>query len=196
MRPIFIGASTGGVEALYDVLSMLPEDCPPTFVVQHMRADFIGSFVAGLDRAIAAHVQLARDRDIARVGHIYVAPPGESHLEVNGQGGLCMRLISGPPVQGHRPSVDRLFQSASTLVPRPAAAILTGMGRDGAAGLLAIKQAGGLTIAQDEATSVVYGMPRAAHDMGAAEKILPLCRIAAALLAAACHDPNVTRWER
>ena len=118
------------------------------------------------------------------------------HLEVSGQSGVMTRLMSGPPVQGHRPSADRLFFSAARLALPPAAALLTGMGRDGAEGLLTIRQAGGPTIAQDEASSVVYGMPRAAKELGAAALTLPLSAIAAALLRAAGYDETETGRER
>lgn len=184
MRAIVIGASTGGVEALYTLLSALPSTCPPTFVVQHMRPGFVESFVAGLNRVCPAQVQQAEDRQIARPGEIYVAPAGDRHLTLAPHAGITMRLEPTAPVQGHRPSVDRLFLSAARLRFAPAAALLTGMGRDGAEGLLSIRRAGGHTIAQDEASSVVYGMPRAARELDAAHEILPIDAIAPALLRA------------
>ncbi|MDR7124922.1 CheB methylesterase domain-containing protein [Pseudotabrizicola sp. 4114] len=193
-RVIVIGASTGGVEALHTLLSEFPCDCPPTFVVQHMRPGFVDSFVTGLNRACAAEVVLAEDRQIARPGRIHVAPAGDLHLALSAQTGLILRLIDAPLVQGHRPAVDQLFLSAALLRPAPVAALLTGMGRDGAHGLLQIRRAGGHTIAQDEASSVVYGMPRAARDLGAAAQILPLRLIAAALLRAA--DPMSPNYDR
>lgn len=186
-RSIVIGASTGGVEALHEVLRAMPADCPPVFVVQHMRPNFVDSFVAGLGRACVAAVNLAQDREVARPGNIYVAPPGTLHLILWGTHVLSTRLVAGLPLQGHRPSVDRLFQSAAALTVPPAAALLTGMGRDGAEGLLSIRMAGGPTIAQDQASSVVYGMPRVAFELGAAEKVLTLSKIAAHLLSAAGH---------
>ncbi|MDO8881871.1 CheB methylesterase domain-containing protein [Pseudotabrizicola sp.] len=181
-RSIVIGASTGGVEALYTVLSRFPEDCPPTFVVQHMRPGYVESFVAGLNKACSANVVLAQDRQIPRAGCIYVAPAGASHMNLTAHPVLTMRLINGPAVHGHRPAVEPLFLSAARLRPPPVAALLTGMGRDGAEGLLAIRRAGGHTIAQDEASSVVYGMPGSARELNAADQILPLSFIAAALL--------------
>lgn len=184
-RVIVIGASTGGVEALYTLLSNLPADCPPTFVVQHMRPGYVSGFVAGLDRACHARVTEAADRQIARRGCIYIAPAGECHLTLVPHAGVSCRLINSDPFEGHRPSVDQLFRSAALLVPPPAAALLTGMGRDGASGLLAIRRAGGPTIAQDQASSVVYGMPRAALDLNAADQVLPISAIATALLRAA-----------
>lgn len=195
-RPIVIGASTGGVEALYTVLAGLPKDCPPTFVVQHMRPNYVEGFVAGLNRACCATVAMAADREPARTGYIYVAPPGDYHLELAGQSALIMRLVQSPPVQGHRPAADRLFQSAAQLPRPPAAALLTGMGRDGAEGLLCIRHAGGPTIAQDEATSIVYGMPRAARDINAADHILPLPAIAGALLKASGYQSFVQQSAR
>lgn len=185
MRAIVIGASTGGVEALYSLLSALPANCPPTFVVQHMRPGYVESFVAGLNRVCAAEVILADDRKIARSGQICIAPAGDQHLILTGRPNLTTRLVATEPVQGHRPAVDRLFSSAARLPTPPVAALLTGMGRDGAEGMLALRRAGSHTIAQDEASSVVYGMPRAARDLGAACQILPLQFIAAALLRAA-----------
>lgn len=193
-RVIVIGASTGGVEALHTLLSEFPSDCPPTFVVQHMRPGFVESFVSGLNRACAAEVVLAQDRQLARPGRIHVAPAGDLHLALFAQTALALRLIDAPLVQGHRPAVDQLFLSAALLRPAPVAALLTGMGRDGAEGLLQIRRAGGHTIAQDEASSVVYGMPRAARELGAAAQILPLRLIAAALLRAA--DPTSQDFNR
>lgn len=184
-RAIVIGASTGGVEALYTLLSALPANCPPTFVVQHMRPGYVAGFVAGLNRVCAAEVIQAEDRQLARNGQICVAPAGDQHLILTAMPTLTMRLVASAPVQGHRPAVDRLFSSAARLHNPPVAALLTGMGRDGAEGMLAMRQAGCHTIAQDEASSVVYGMPRAARDLGAACQILPLHFIAAALLRAA-----------
>ncbi|MFN7222684.1 MAG: CheB methylesterase domain-containing protein [Paracoccaceae bacterium] len=184
MRAIVIGASTGGVEALYSLLSALPATCPPTFIVQHIRPGFVESFVAGLNRVCQAQVLLAEDRQIARPGCIYVAPAGDRHLTLTPHAGITMRLEATALVEGHRPSVNRLFLSAARLRLPPAAALLTGMGRDGADGLLSIRRAGGHTIAQDEASSVVYGMPRAARELGAAIQILPIDAIAPALLRA------------
>ena len=183
LRPIVIGASTGGVEALYEVLGAMPSEGPPIFVVQHMRPAFMESFVAGLDKACRVHVVLATDRMIAERGHVYVAPAGQRHLTL-APGPSC-RLIVGDAVQGHRPSVDQLFLSSAQLSPGPVAALLTGMGRDGAEGLLRLRQCGCLTVAQNEETCVVYGMPRAAVELQAAEKVLPLTAIASALLAGA-----------
>lgn len=181
-RVIVIGASTGGVEALYTLLESFPADCPPTLVVQHMRPGFVEGFVAGLNRVCAAEVVQAQDRQLVRPGQVHIAPAGTLHLCLAANPVLTTRLTDSPPVHGHRPAVDPLFFSAARLSPAPVAALLTGMGRDGAEGLLQIRRAGGHTIAQDQASSVVYGMPGAARDIGAAHQILPLSSIAAALL--------------
>lgn len=173
-----IGASTGGVEALTTLLSEYPKDCPPTIVVQHMPATFTASFAARLDRLCAAEVVEATSGAPLVSGRVYIAPGGLSHLMVgNGTQPIC-RLIAADPVSGHRPSVDVMFRSlAQSFGDRAVGVILTGMGRDGAAGLHEMRQAGARTIGQDEGTCVVYGMPRAAAEMGSCEAVLPLERI-------------------
>ncbi len=184
-RTILIGASTGGVEALYEILPRFPSDCPPTLVVQHMRAALTGNFVAGLARSSRARVTEARDGTPLERGHVYIAPGGARHLAIAGGSVPACRLVEAAPRSGHRPSVDVLFDAASELRAPPVAALLTGMGRDGAEGLLGIRSRGGHTIAQDRATSAVYGMPRVAAELGAAVEILPLAEIGPALLRAA-----------
>ncbi|MBP8233190.1 chemotaxis response regulator protein-glutamate methylesterase [Rhizorhabdus sp.] len=173
-----IGASTGGVEALTTLLSEYPKNCPPTIVVQHMPATFTASFAARLDRLCAAEVVEATSGAPLVPGRVYIAPGGLSHLMVgNGTHPIC-RLVAADPVSGHRPSVDVMFRSlAQSFGDRAVGVILTGMGRDGAAGLHEMRQAGARTIGQDEATCVVYGMPRAAAEMGGCEAVLPLERI-------------------
>jgi chemotaxis response regulator CheB len=193
MRPILIGASTGGVEALYTILGAMPSDSPPLFIVQHMRPHFMESFVASLDRKCRPRVVLAQDRMVASRGHVYVAPAGPCHLTLGSGPSPFCRLVRGEAVHGHRPSVDRLFLSSTQLSPLPVAALLTGMGRDGAEGLLRLRQSGSLTIAQDEESCVVFGMPRAAIELSAAEKILPLAAIAEALLAGAGYRIENTK---
>ena len=171
------------MEALLTVLSEFPVDCPPTVVVQHMPASFTLSFAERLNRACAARVSEAADGDLLAAGRIYIAPGGERHLEVAGQSTPRCRLVAGDPVNGHRPSVDRLFNTlAASVGARTLGIVLTGMGRDGAKGLLALRAAGGRTLAQDEASSVIYGMPKAAFDIGAVERRLPLHKIASAAL--------------
>ena len=176
-----IGASTGGVEALLTILSAFPADCPATVVTQHMPATFTRSFAARLDKVSAASVAEASDGAPLAPGCIYIAPGGEAHLEVSGATPRC-RLIRSDTVSGHRPSVDVLFRSVARLRRPMAGVILTGMGRDGAQGLLEMRQAGARTLGQDEASSVVYGMPRAAFELGAVERQLSLSRLSAAIL--------------
>lgn len=176
---VAIGASTGGVEALLAVISQFPDTCPPTVITQHMPATFTRSFAARLDKASGATVTEAEDGAPLEPGRVYVAPGGDRHLDV--VGGRC-RLREGEPVSGHRPSVDVLFRSVARQGAAAVGVILTGMGRDGADGLLAIREAGGRTLGQNEATSVVYGMPRAALELGAVERQLPLARLGQAVL--------------
>jgi two-component system chemotaxis response regulator CheB len=178
-----IGSSTGGVEALTTFISQLPENCPPTVIVQHMPPDFTASLAARLDRLNAPKVMEAYDGAPITTGSIYIAPGGASHLEVEDSGGLRCRLRAGSPVNGHSPSVDVLFASVARVAKAKAVGvILTGMGRDGAEGLLTMRQAGARTIGQDEATSLIYGMPKVAFEIGAVERQLPLDRIATAVL--------------
>ncbi|EJL22110.1 chemotaxis response regulator containing a CheY-like receiver domain and a methylesterase domain [Caulobacter sp. AP07] len=168
---VAIGSSTGGVEALLSILSLFPETCPPTVITQHMPATFTASFAARLDRASGAKVQEAVDGALLEPGKVYVAPGGATHLEIVRSAGLRCRLTQGDPVSGHRPSVDVLFNSVAQAVGEKAVgAILTGMGRDGAQGLLAMRKAGARTVGQDEQSCVVYGMPRTAFELGAVEK--------------------------
>lgn len=179
---VAIGSSTGGVEALLTMIERLPANCAPTVITQHMPASFTKSFAERLNRASAATVSEARDGDPLVPGRVYVAPGGDFHLEVEGTKHLRCRVTRGDPVSGHCPSVDVLFNSvAKCAKDRSVGVILTGMGRDGANGLLAIRQAGGRTLGQDEATCVVYGMPRAAHELGAVERQLPLERLGPAV---------------
>lgn len=188
---IAIGASTGGVTALREVITGLPADCPATLVTQHMPAKFTATFAPRLDSFAAATVKEAGDGDRVLPGHVYLAP-GDRHLELvrSGANYVC-RLSNDPPVAGHRPSVDVLFRSLAAVAgERGIGAILTGMGRDGADGLLEMREAGATTIGQDEATSVVYGMPRAAQEIGAVGRQLPLSKIAEAILES-CGDSKV-----
>lgn len=179
---IAIGASTGGVEALVSVLSRFPADTPPTVVVQHMPALFTASFAARLDSLCAATVREAWDGAPLERGCVYVAPGGPAHLEVQWSPARRVRLSPTEPVNRHRPSVDVAFASiARAGVPGVVAALLTGMGRDGAEGLRAIRAAGGRTIAQDRESSTVYGMPRAALEIGAVDHATPLGAIADAI---------------
>ncbi|MEM8753503.1 MAG: chemotaxis response regulator protein-glutamate methylesterase [Pseudomonadota bacterium] len=180
-RIFLLGASTGGVDALMALTASLPAACPPTLIVQHMPAAFSESFASHLNGVCPAEVRLAEEGAPLRQGVVYVAPGGERHLVVDKTGSRC-RLAEGPKVNGHSPSVDRLFASAEPLAARVSAALLTGIGADGAEGLRLLRDGGAKTFAQDEATCVVYGMPKAAGRMGAVERELPLARIAPALL--------------
>ena len=180
---VAIGSSTGGVEALLSILTLFPETCPPTVITQHMPATFTASFAARLDRASGAKVQEAVDGALLEPGKVYVAPGGVAHLEVVRSAGLRCRLVQGDPVSGHRPSVDVLFNSVANAVgDKAVGAILTGMGRDGAQGLLAMRKAGARTLGQDEASCVVYGMPRSAFEIGAVEKQVSLSHMGQSIL--------------
>ncbi len=174
-RIIVIGASTGGTEALKEVLSGLPPDSPGVLVAQHMPAGFTRSFAARLDSLCRIGVKEASDGERVLPGHAYIAP-GHAHLLLKRRGThyVC-ELDQGPPVNRHRPSVDVLFRSVAHAAGSNAVgALLTGMGKDGAQGLLALRETGAHTIAQDEATCVVFGMPREAIQAGAAEAVVAL----------------------
>lgn len=174
-KVVAIGSSTGGVEALITVLQKFPKNCPPTVITQHMPSTFTKSFAERLNRICAPVVQEATDGARLEIGKIYLAPGGERHLQVVNPSAPCCRLIEKEPVNGHRPSVDVLFESVADLAGRNAVGvILTGMGRDGASGLLKMRRAGARTVGQNEKTCVVYGMPRVAQEIGAVEQQLPL----------------------
>jgi two-component system chemotaxis response regulator CheB len=180
---IAIGASTGGTEAIRVVLEAMPPDAPPILITQHIPAAFSGPFAARMDNCSAMRVMEARDGQPIQPGHAYIAP-GSQHLLVMWDGArhVC-RLHDGPPVNRHKPSVDVLFRSmAASVGAGTVAALLTGMGDDGARGLLELNEAGAATMVQDEASSVVWGMPGSAWKLGAAREMLPLDRIAARLL--------------
>jgi two-component system chemotaxis response regulator CheB len=181
---VAIGASTGGVEALVTILAQFPRECPPTLVTIHLPSPFTKSFAQRLDRICAPRVHEATHGAPVLPGNIYVAPGTHAHLEVSRAEQLRCVLREGEPVSGHRPSVDALFLSvARNLGPRAVGVILTGMGGDGAQGLLAMRRAGARTLGQNEATCVVYGMPKVAHQIGAVEKQAPLNAIAAEVAA-------------
>lgn len=182
-RIVAIGSSTGGVEALLAILSEFPENCPPTVITQHMPAMFTASFAARLDRLCKPRVSEAVDGAPLSVGHVYVAPGGHAHLEIVRKAGMQCRLRESEAVNGHRPSVDVLFHSVAQVAgDRSLGVILTGMGRDGAEGLLAMRRSGAETIGQDQASSLVYGMPKAAYELGSVARQLPLHKIGAHIL--------------
>jgi two-component system chemotaxis response regulator CheB len=185
---IVIGASTGGVEALHTLLAGFPEDCPPTLIVQHINGCFAGAIAQSFDRAVRPRVMLAASDMPLERGTVLLAPGNDRHLQVASAGALGLRCVlrESDPVSGHRPSVDRLFASlASTLgAARGSQALgilLTGMGQDGAQGMAQLASIGARTIAQDQASCVVFGMPRAAIELGAAGEVLPLDQIAPAV---------------
>jgi two-component system chemotaxis response regulator CheB len=181
---VALGASTGGVEALLAILTRYPRNCAPTLVTLHLPAPFTRTFVERLDRLCAPKVEEAAHGMPIVPGRIYVAPGTVAHLEVGRSDRLHCQLRPGDPINGHRPSVDALFHSvAKAAGAKSVGVILTGMGGDGAKGLLALRQSGARTLGQDEASSVVYGMPRVAAQLGAVQKQLPLNSIAAEIAA-------------
>lgn len=193
---VALGVSTGGPETIKRILESLPASFDvPVAVTIHMAEDFLPGFAGWLDKAVGRPVALAANRESLRRGRVYVAPGG-THLilERRANGELAWRLDNGPPVGGFRPSVTPFLASVAVACgPRAVGGILTGMGRDGADGLLALHQAGGQTFVQDEATSVIFGMPAAALKVGAASLAVPLDRIAGHLGAAARRAGNAPK---
>jgi len=186
-RLILLGASTGGTEALRHVFEALPGDLPPIAVVQHILPGFTAAYAQRLDSLSAVRVKEAEDRERLLPGTAYLAP-SHAHLRVQatGDGGWQAAVAPGERIRNHLPAAEALFQSAAESggAPRVLGILLTGMGDDGARGLLALRRAGALTLGQDEATSVVYGMPRAAWELGAVARQLPLGEVA----------PEIVRW--
>ena len=180
---IFIGASTGGTEATKEVLMNLPPDSPAVVITQHMPAGFTRSYAARLDSLCRIRVKEAVDGDRILPGHAYIAPGG-FHLSVERSGAnYVARVRDGEPVNRHKPSVEVLFDSAAAVVgPNALGVMLTGMGADGARAMKTMRDAGSWNVCQDEATCVVFGMPREAIAHGAAHEVLPLQRIAPTLL--------------
>jgi two-component system chemotaxis response regulator CheB len=191
---IAIGASTGGVEALKAVLMDIPAECPPILITQHMPPRFTYAFAERLNRECAMTVSEAQHNDPVEPNHVYIAP-GSHHLELVRAAG-CYRcsLSDSAPVSGHRPSVDVLFRSVARVAGANAVgAILTGMGKDGAEGLLEMRQAGAMTIGQNEATSLIYGMPRVAFERGGVVKQYALADVGHAILdACEAGTPHVS----
>ena len=182
---VVVGASTGGVEALATLLSSFPANCPPTVIAQHMLPGFTTSLSEHLNKLCRATVSEAYDQGTLEWGNVYLAPTGQGHTTLSRNGPLKTRVRMGAPRNGHMPSVDELFESAASLRGKSiAAALLTGMGKDGAEGLLALHRTGARTVAQDENTSLIYGMPRAAAELGAVDEIMPIGAIAQALMCA------------
>jgi two-component system chemotaxis response regulator CheB len=179
-----LGASTGGTEALREVLQALPANAPGIVIVQHMPAGFTAAFSKRLNSLCEVEVKEAQHGDPVLRGHVLIAP-GDKHMLLERQGARYQVAIKdGPPVSRHRPSVDVLFRSAARAAGRNAmGVIMTGMGDDGARGLLEMKEAGAVTVAQDEASSIVFGMPKEAIARGAAQKIMALEHIAREIMA-------------
>ena len=181
---IAVGASTGGVEALFSILTALPADFPPILVVQHMPAAFTSGFASRLDKECAMRVVEAVDGMPLAPGTVYIAPGGHTHMElVDGIHGR-VKLRATEPCGGHRPSVDVLFRAVSEVGPAAVGVMLTGMGSDGAEGLFAMRTAGARTLGQSRETCVVYGMPRAAFALGAIDREVPLSAMPEAILGA------------
>ncbi|MCX7219581.1 MAG: chemotaxis response regulator protein-glutamate methylesterase, partial [Burkholderiales bacterium] len=180
---IIIGASTGGTEAIKNFLVQMPSDCPGILITQHMPEGFTRSFAKRLDGLCNISVCEAAGGERVLPGHAYIAP-GHSHLLLSRSGANYMtQLDTGPPVNRHRPSVDVLFRSAATCAGKNAVGvILTGMGKDGAVGMLEMKNMGAYNFAQDEATCVVFGMPREAIAIGATHEVAPLNELPAKVL--------------
>ncbi len=184
-RLIIVGASTGGTEAIKELLSGLPPDSPGVVIAQHMPEGFTKSFAQRLNSFCRLTVKEAEHHERILPGHAYIAP-GHSHLLVKRSGAnYITELSQAPPVNRHRPSVDVLFRSAANFAGKNAVGvILTGMGKDGAAGMLEMRNAGAVTFAQDEATCVVFGMPKEAIAMGGVQEVLPLPQLARRVIAA------------
>ena len=181
---VFIGASTGGTEATKELLVNLPPDCPAIMITQHMPAGFTTSYAARLDGLCRIRVAEARDGERILPGHAYIAPGGTAHLSVERSGAnYIARLNEGEPVNRHRPSVEVLFKSAARVAgPNAVGIMLTGMGADGASAMKEMRDAGSYNLVQDEASCVVFGMPREAIAAGAAHEVLPLAQIAPRLI--------------
>ena len=181
---IAIGASTGGTEAIRDILAVLQPDMPGVLIAQHIPPVFSSAFARRMNQNSAMSVEEASDGQQVLPGHVYIAP-GDKHLLLTRDGARYRcQLNDGPPVNRHKPSVDVLFRSVAQIAGKNAiGVILTGMGADGARGLQEMKEAGSVTIAQDEKTSVVWGMPGEAVKRGAAQKVLPLEQIPESLAA-------------
>jgi two-component system chemotaxis response regulator CheB len=180
---IAVGASTGGTEALRTFLAALPNDCPPVVIVQHMPEVFTKAFADRLNKECGIEVAEAREGDRLQTGQALIAP-GNRHMMVNRGGDeFVVQIVDGPLVSRHRPSVDVLFRSVAISVGAKAVGvIMTGMGDDGAQGLCEMREVGAVTIAQDEATCIVFGMPKEAISRGAVNVVVPLEQIAGAVL--------------
>jgi two-component system chemotaxis response regulator CheB len=189
---VLIGSSTGGVDALSTVLRQYPSNCPPTVIVQHTGKSFGSGLVRLLGRLCPAQVVAAEDGLVLKPGMVCVVAGIEKHVQVSARAqGASLQLVAGGPVSGHLPSIDMLFKSVPSSM-KAVGVLLTGMGRDGAEGLLQMRNGGARTIGQDKESSVVYGMPRVAAELGAVEQQLPLDKIAPGILEL-CASHKTTR---
>lgn len=187
---IAIGASTGGTQAIEELLVQMPEQCPPIVIAQHIPPVFSAAFANRLNSICRIEVKEGKDGDLVSPGRALVAP-GNFHMTLRRTDGvLRVAVADGPRVHYQRPAVDVLFQSVASLrIRKTTGVLLTGMGSDGAQGLLELRRAGAFTIAQDEASCVVFGMPKAAIELGAAQKVLPLSKIVGVIFAAMAEKP-------
>jgi len=182
-KPVVLGASTGGTQAIESVLMALPGDCPGVAIVQHMPEHFTAMYAQRLDTLCAVNVREAKDGDRLQRGVVLIAPGGK-HMQLRKAGGAYFTVISdGPPVNRHKPSVDVLFQSTAECAGKDVLAIiLTGMGNDGARGMKLLHDGGARTVAQNEETCVVFGMPMEAIRLNGVDEVLPLGQVASAIL--------------
>ncbi|HML31511.1 protein-glutamate methylesterase/protein-glutamine glutaminase [Sporomusa sphaeroides] len=183
-RIVAIGTSTGGPRALQEIITKIPGNIPCGIViVQHMPPGFTKSLAERLDSLSSVTVKEAEHNDVIRPGYVFIAP-GDYHMLIEREGGkTVIKLNQNPPIGGHRPAVDPLMESvARTYGSKAIGVILTGMGRDGAKGIEAIKRQNGYTIAEDQSTAVVYGMPKAAIELGVVDKIVPITGVTAEIL--------------
>lgn len=189
-KVVVIGASTGGIDALTTLLAHFPKNCPPTAIVQHTGQNFRETLVRLLARRCSANVVMAEHGLEMVAGRVCLAGGSQGHFRLNPSGSIACTIEQGPLISGHMPSIDELFLSAVPLGTRVMAVLLTGMGRDGATGLLSLRRAGAATIGQNQETSVVYGMPRVAYEIGAVQKQLPLEQIGPAIMDWAATAPQ------
>lgn len=195
-RIVCIGASTGGTESLRDVLEVLPADCPAIVIVQHMPEHFTAAFAKRLNGLCAVEVKEAADGDMVHQGRVLIAPGGRHMLVQRSGGRYHVAIKDGPLVSRHRPSVDVMFRSVAQCAGANALGIImTGMGDDGANGLLEMRKAGAFTIAQDEESCIVFGMPKEAIERGAVDKIVPLDRIYLEILRL-CEVKTISKLDR
>jgi two-component system chemotaxis response regulator CheB len=184
-RICLLGGSTGAVDALERILLRFPENCPPTLITQHMPEPFLVSFAARLNDVVAPRVSLAQNGQALLPGNVIIAPGGDFHLNISSKPNCRVTLLKGPPVSGHRPSVDSMMLSAVHAAPQIVAGILTGMGRDGAEGMRELRAGGAKTLGQSKETCVVFGMPKVAGQLGGVEKWVDIDKFGDEMLALA-----------